>query len=131
MSLGDFLFPNVELKLVIVRSFKTDIEAARGIPSDKYTSETAVVRLHHGDMQKLSLKERSTVNLKSPSGSVVVRAIANDKTPEGYAIMPQGPWSLALVAIPEGASTPTIHGISVTATRSTEDITSVETLFDL
>jgi formylmethanofuran dehydrogenase subunit D len=130
MSLGDFLFPNVELKLVIVRSFKTDIEVARGIPSDKYTIETAVVRLHHGDMQKLSLKEGSTVSLKSPSGSVVVRVIADDKTPEGCAVMPQGPWALTLVAIPEGVSPPILHGIAVTATRSTEDITSVETLLD-
>jgi formylmethanofuran dehydrogenase subunit D len=130
MSLGDFLFPNVELKLIIVRAFKTDIEATRGIPSDRYTNETAVVHLHHSDMQKLSLKEQSSVSLKSPSGSVVVKAIADDKTPEGCAVMPQGPWALALVAIPEGTSPPTKHGIAVTATRSTEDITSVENLLD-
>jgi formylmethanofuran dehydrogenase subunit D len=129
MSLGDFLFPNVELKLVIVRSFKTDIEATRGTSSDKYAMETAVVHLHHSDMQKLSLKEGSTVSLKSQSGNVVVRATVDDKTPEGYAVMPQGPWALALVAIPEGKSPPTLHGIAVTATRSTEDITSVGLLF--
>lgn len=130
MSLGDFLFPNVELKLIIARSFKTDIEVARGIPSDRYTNETAIVRLHHSDMQKLSLKEGSTVSLKSSSGSVVVKAIADDKTPEGHAVMPQGLWALALVAIPEGTSPPAKHGIAVIATRSTEDITSIESLLD-
>jgi formylmethanofuran dehydrogenase subunit D len=128
MSLGDFLFPNAELKLVIVRSFKTDVEAARGIPSEEYTNETATVHLHHGDMQRLSLKEKGSVSLKSPSGTVVVRAIADDKTPEGFAIMPQGPWALSLVMIPADESPPTLHGISVTATRSTEDITSLQTL---
>jgi formylmethanofuran dehydrogenase subunit D len=128
MSLGDFLFPNAELKLVIVRSFKTDVEAARGTPSEKYTTETAIVRLHHSDMQRLSLKEGSTVSLKSPSGVVVVKATPDDKTPEGFAVMPQGPWALALVAIPADESPPTLHGIAITATRSTEDVTSVETL---
>jgi formylmethanofuran dehydrogenase subunit D len=128
MALGDFLFPNAELKLVIIRSFKTDIESARGIPSQKYTSETAIVRLNNSDMRRLSIKEGNTISLKSPSGTVVVKAVIDEKTPEGSAIMPYGPWALALVAIPEDSTPPVLHGIAITATRSKEDITSVEAL---
>jgi formylmethanofuran dehydrogenase subunit D len=129
MALGDFLFPNAELKLVIVRSFRTDVESAKGIPSQEYTTETAIVRLNNNDLRRLSLKEGSTVSLKSSCGTVVVRAINDEKTPEGTAIMPHGPWAFALVAIPENDSPPIIHGIAITATRSKEDITSLETLF--
>jgi formylmethanofuran dehydrogenase subunit D len=129
MALGDFLFPNAELKLVIVRAFKTDIESARGIPSQKYTTETAIVRLNNNDMRRLSVKEGSAISLKSPSGTVVVKAIIDEKAPEGSAIMPYGPWALALVAIPENNTPPVFHGISVTATRSKEVITSLEALF--
>ncbi|MFW9959734.1 MAG: molybdopterin dinucleotide binding domain-containing protein [Candidatus Thorarchaeota archaeon] len=129
MVLGDFLFPNVELKLAIVRSFKTDIESARGIPSEKYTAETAVVQLNNKDMRKLSVNEGGAISLKSPSGTVVVSAIIDDKVPEGSALMPYGPWALALVAIPENNCPPTLHGIEITATRSTEDITSLDALF--
>jgi formylmethanofuran dehydrogenase subunit D len=129
MALGDFLFPNAELKLVIVRSFRTDIESVKGVPSQEYTTETAIVRLNNNDLRRLSLKEGSTVSLKSSCGTVVVRAINDEKTPEGSAIMPHGPWALALVAIPENDSPPILHGIAITATRSKEDITSLETLF--
>ena len=128
MALGDFLFPHAELKLVIVRSFKTDVESARGIPSEKYTTETAIVRLNNNDMRRLSLKEGSTISLKSPSRTVVVRATIDNKTPEGSAVMPHGPWALALVAVPEDDSPPTLHGIAITAMRSKEDITSLEAL---
>jgi formylmethanofuran dehydrogenase subunit D len=128
MALGDFLFPNAELKLVIVRSFKTDVESARGIPSEKFTTETAIVRLNNNDMRRLSVKEGGSINLKSPSGTVVVKAIIDEKTPEGSAIMPLGPWALSLVAIPEDNIPPVLHGIAVTATRSDDDITSLEAL---
>jgi formylmethanofuran dehydrogenase subunit D len=128
MALGDFLFPNAELKLVIVRSFKTDVESARGIPSEKYTTESAVVRLNNNDLRRLSVKEGGTISLKSPSGAVVVTAIIDDKTPEGSAIMPYGPWALTLVAIPDNDLPPMLHGIAVTATRSKEDITSLDAL---
>ena len=128
MALGDFLFPNAELKLVIVRSFKTDVESAAGIPSQKYIDETAIVRLHTNDMRRLSVKEGRTINLKSSGGSVVVACIHDDKTPEGNAVMPHGPWALALVEIPEDDSPPKFHGIVTTATRSEESITSLETL---
>jgi formylmethanofuran dehydrogenase subunit D len=131
MALGDFLFPHTELKLIIVRSFKTDIESARGVPSQQYTTETASVRLNNNDIRRMSLKEGSAVSLKSPSGTVIVSARIDDKTPEGFAVMPHGPWALALVAVPEDNSPPILHGIAVTATRSKEDITSLEALFDL
>jgi len=128
MALGDFLFPNAELKLVIVRSFKTDVESARGIPSEKYTAETAIVRLNNKDMRRLSVKEGGAISLKSPSGTVVVSAIIDDKMPEGSALMPYGPWALALVTVPENNNPPILHGIEITATRSTEDITSLDAL---
>ncbi len=129
MALGDFLFPHVELKLVIVRSFRTDVESARGKPSEKYASETALVRLNNNDMRRLSLKEGSTVRLKSPTGMIIIRATIDDKVPEGSAVMPHGPWALALVAVPENELPPTFHGVAVIATRSKDDITSLETLF--
>ena len=72
MALGDFLFPHADLKLVIVRSFKTDVESARGAPSEAYANETAIVHLHTSDIQRLSLKEGSPISLKSSCGSVVV-----------------------------------------------------------
>jgi formylmethanofuran dehydrogenase subunit D len=129
MALGDFLFPHAELKLVIVRSFKTDVESTAGAPFQKYMDETAIVRIHSKDLQRLSVKEGGTIILKSSCGSVIVTGIVDDKTPEGNAVMPHGPWALALVEIPKDDSPPKLQGIAVTATRSDEAITSLESLF--
>ncbi len=128
MALGDLLFPHMELKLVIVRSFKTDVEYAKGISSPEYITETALVRLNQTDMYRLSLKEGDNVSLKSPDGQVVVRTTADDKTPEGCAVMPHGPWALALVAIPKNETPPTLHGIVINALRTKEKVTSLEDL---
>ena len=128
MALGDFLFPNVQLQLLIVRSYKSDVESAKGIPSKDYTDETAIVQLHSKDMQRLSVKEGNTIKLESANGSVIVKGIADDKTPEGIAVMPQGPWAMSLVSIPKSNSPPKLHGISVTVTRSDESITALDTL---
>ncbi|MFW9975555.1 MAG: molybdopterin dinucleotide binding domain-containing protein [Candidatus Thorarchaeota archaeon] len=128
MALGDLLFPHVELKLIIVRSFKTDVEYARDISSPEYVAETALVHLNQTDMHRLSLKEGDNVSLKSPDGLVIVRTTVDDKTPEGCAVMPHGPWALALVAIPKDETPPTLHGIAITALRTKEKITSLEDL---
>ncbi len=130
MALGDFLFPNVELQLIIVRSYKSDIESAKDVISKDYKTEAATVRLNSKDMQRLSVKEGYNVKLNSKNGTVIVKGIIDDKTPEGSAVMPHGPWAMSLVAIPENNSPPKLSGISVTASRSDESITSIETLLN-
>ena len=78
----------------------------------------------------MSVKEGNTIELKSENGTVIVKGTANDKTPEGTAVMPHGPWAMSLVSIPEDNVPPRFHGISVTATRSDKAVTTLETLLN-
>ncbi len=88
MALGDFLFPHADLKLIVARSFETDVESVKDKFSSEYLDSAAVVRLNKGDFQRLGLKDGNSANVKAKSASIIVRAFGDDKVPEGSAIVP-------------------------------------------
>jgi formylmethanofuran dehydrogenase subunit D len=130
MALGDFLFPNAELKLVIARSFEADIESTKDILSKEFLEKAALVRLSKGDLQRLGLKNGGHVHIKSKGGSIVIAAYADEKVSDGTAVIPYGPWALALVPVPESDASPQLHGIMITVTRSDEKVTPLEELLE-
>ncbi len=130
MALGDFLFPQADLKLIVARSFETDVESVKDKFSSEYQDSAAIVRLNKGDLQRLGLKDGGNANVKAKAGSIIVRAFGDDKVPEGSAIVPYGPWALALVSVPKDGSPPQRHGESVTVTRTDEKVTSLENLLE-
>ena len=130
MALGDFLFPQAELTLVIVHSFEADIESEKDKFSQEYLDSTAKIVLSNGDIKRLGLKEGGNVSVKSKSGSVTVRAFGDDDINEGMSTMPRGPWAMALVPVPNDGSPIQLHGIPITVVRSDGQITSLESLFD-
>ncbi|MFX1482522.1 MAG: molybdopterin dinucleotide binding domain-containing protein [Promethearchaeota archaeon] len=131
MALGDFLFPQADLKLIVARSFETDVEAAKDKFSSEYQDSAAVVRMSKGDLQRLSIKEEKNAKLETKSGSIVVRAFGDDKVPEGAVIVPYGPWALALIAVSKDGSPPQMHGVPVTVTRSDDKVTSLDELLEI
>ncbi len=130
MALGDFLFPHADLKLIVARSFETDVESVKDKFSSDYQDSAAVVRLNTGDLKRLGLKDGNSANMKSKTGEIIVSALGDEKVPEGAAIVPYGPWALALVSVPLDGAPPQLHGVSVTVTRSDEKVTSLENLLE-
>jgi formylmethanofuran dehydrogenase subunit D len=130
MALGDFLFPHADLKLVVARSFETDVESEKDKYSSEYQESAAMIRLNKADLQRLGLKDGTSANVKAKAGSIVVKAFSDDKIPEGTAVIPHGPWAMALVSVPDDDSPPKIHGVSVTVTRSDDKVTSLDELLE-
>jgi len=130
MALGDFLFPNVELKLVIARSFEADIESTKDILSKEFTETAARVKLNIGDIKRLGIKDGGHASIKSKVGDIVLTAYGDEKVPEGTAVIPYSPWALALVSVPEDNSPPQFHGVQVTVTRTDDEITPLEKLLE-
>ncbi|MHA1959509.1 MAG: molybdopterin dinucleotide binding domain-containing protein [Candidatus Thorarchaeota archaeon] len=128
MSLGDFLFPDVQLKLAIVHSFEADIESVAHSTSESYVDSAAIVWLNKSDFQKIGLKDGDVVSVKTGSRSVNVQAYKREDARAGLAVMPRGPWSLSLVDIPNDYSPVQLHGLPVSVTRSSESVTSLESL---
>ncbi len=130
MALGDFLFPHAEMKLVITRSFETDIESSKDKFTNEYLESAARLGLSKPDFQRLGLAEGKHASVKSKERSVVVIAYVDEKLPDGTAIMPYGPWALAVVSVPEDGSPPKLHGLNITVTKSSEEVTPLESLLD-
>ena len=130
MALGDFLFPHAELKLVVAHSFEVDVEAAKDSLSKEFLDSAARVRLSSGDLKRLGLKDGSHASVKSKTGLVVLAAYGDEKVPEGTAVIPYGPWALALVSVPKDEEAVKLHGVSVTVTKSDEAVTSLDGLFE-
>ncbi len=130
MALGDFLFPQAELTLVIVHSLETDIESEKNKFSQEYLDSAAKILLSKGDIKRLGLKEGGPVSVKSKSGSVTVRAFGDDRINDGMSTMPRGPWAMTLVPVPSDGSPIQLHGIPITVVRTDGKITSLESLFD-
>ena len=130
MALGDFLFPHAELKLVIARSFQADVESAKDILSKEFLESAALVRLSKGDLQRLGLKDGGHASIKSKAGSIVLAVYVDEKVPESTAVIPYGPWALALVPVPKDDTPPQMHGISVTITRSDDNVTPLAELLE-
>jgi formylmethanofuran dehydrogenase subunit D len=130
MALGDFLFPHADLKLIIARSFEADIESTKDILSKEFLDSAARLQLSKGDLQRLGLKDGGHVSIKSKTGNIVLVAYGDEKVPEGSAVIPYGPWALALVAIPKDDSPPQLHGVSITVTRSNDEVTPLEALLE-
>ena len=130
MALGDFLFPHADLKLVIARTFEADVESAKNILSKEFLESAARVRLSKGDLQRLGLKDGGHASIKSKAGTVVLAAYVDEKVPDSTAVIAYGPWALALVPVPKDDSPPQMHGISVTVTRSDDEVTPLEGLLE-
>ncbi|MHA1924980.1 MAG: molybdopterin dinucleotide binding domain-containing protein [Candidatus Thorarchaeota archaeon] len=130
MALGDFLFPHLDLKLVIAHSFEVDIEGKKDKISDEYRNLAARAYFSKSDFQRLGIKEGGSVNIKSGTAQVVVSGFIDERLEDGVASMPRGPWALSIVAVPSDGSPPKIHGIKVTATRTDDKVTSLDSLLE-
>ncbi len=124
VALREFLYPSIELKLVLARRLDVDTAAAKyGMLSPTYQEVAAKIRLSPLDAQRLDVKEGDIIQVTSKTGEVVVRAHIDDKTPEGLAIMSPGPYANALLP----ASLPH-QGISITLKSIDGVVTPVEEL---
>ena len=131
MALGDFLFPQLNAKLIIGHSFESDIESMGDKLSNEYSEKTALVKLNDADMKRLSIKDGMNVEIESEAARVVVKAVGDSKVPGEMALMVHGPWALALVKVPNDKSPPKLHGIKVSIKKSEGEITSIQNLLAL
>jgi formylmethanofuran dehydrogenase subunit D len=130
LSLGEFLFPRLELTLVIAYSSDTEIKATRGKNSEEYTESAARIRMNESDLKRLNLKEHDTVSVKNKIGNIVVRAYIDSSINSGTALMPYSPWALALVDVASDLELIQLHGIRIEVSKTDEEISSLDEILD-
>lgn len=99
---------------------------------NEYKQATAVAFMDIKDMEKLSLKPKDKIKIKSKWGEVVVFAEKSHDAPhEGMIFLPKGPWSNIIIS-PETycCNVPTFKGILGEITKTNEEVLSVSKLMN-
>jgi len=98
MALRDFLYPYIEVHLILARALDVDeAQAGHGSLSKDYQKVAARITISFRDAQRLNVKEGDMVEVTSKTGSVVVIATLHQNQPEGMVVMPPSPWAFALI----------------------------------
>jgi formylmethanofuran dehydrogenase subunit D len=99
--------------LVTGRTIEQGVSKEHGKGSEDYAENVAVCYLDPEDLKQLRIKEKTPVQVSTPHGSVVVRAIKSRRGPHPRLVfIPYGPWANA-IADPETDSIgmPSLKGV--------------------
>jgi formylmethanofuran dehydrogenase subunit D len=100
MALRDFLYPHLEVRLVLARALDVDeAQASKGSLSKEYQECAARITISSRDAQRLNLGEDHLVEVNSDIGQVTVRAKLRENQPEGMVVMPPSPWAFAVIEV--------------------------------
>jgi len=85
--------------LLTGRTIEQGVGKEHGKGSREYFDACSMVYMDGEDMKKLGIKEGGNVQITTPNGSVVLRAIKypRDSTP-GLVYIPYGPWANAITS---------------------------------
>ena len=98
MGLRDFLYPQLEVQLVLARALDVDeAHASQGSLSKKYQECAARITISSRDAQRLNLEEGHLVDVISDIGQVTVRVKLQVNQPEGMVVMAPSPWAFAVI----------------------------------
>lgn len=124
MGLRDFLYPQLEVQLVLARALDVDgVQLGKGTLTPEYQKLAARIKVAPGDARRLNLTEGTNLAVESKTGQVVVMVRIQENQPEGIVVMQPGPWAFAVIDSME-----TSQGTTVIIKPSQEPITSIQKL---
>lgn len=124
MGLRDFLYPQLEVRLIIARALDADAaQIGRGSLSPEYQDQAARIKVAPGDAKRLNLQEGANIEVNSKTGQVVVQVRIEEKQPEGIIVMQPGPWAFAVIN-----SMQTSQNTKVVIKPSQDPVTSIQEL---
>jgi formylmethanofuran dehydrogenase subunit D len=105
--------PKLLVTLLTGRTIDQGVGKEHGKASLEYMESVSVCYLDPEDLRSLDIKEKTSVQVSTHCGTVVLKALKSSTGPhQGVAFIPYGPWANAVMA-PETDSTgmPTLKGI--------------------
>jgi formylmethanofuran dehydrogenase subunit D len=89
----------LRVTLLTGRTIEQGVGKEQGKASREYFEACSMVYMDGGDMKKLGLRDSEHVQITTPNGSVVLRAVKYPRasTP-GLVYIPYGPWANAIVS---------------------------------
>jgi formylmethanofuran dehydrogenase subunit D len=124
MDLRDFLYPQLEVQLVLARALDVDgVQLGKGTLTPEYQELAARIKVAPGDAKRLNLAEGTKLMVESKTGHVVVMVRIQENQPEGIVVMQPGPWAFAVIDSME-----TSQSTTVIIKPSQDPITSIQEL---
>jgi formylmethanofuran dehydrogenase subunit D len=124
MGLRDFLYPQLEVLLVLARALDVDgVQFGKGTLTPEYQELAARITVAPGDAKRLNLSEGANLAVESKTGQVVVMVRIQENQTEGIVVMQPGPWAFAVIDSME-----TSQSTTVIIKPSQEPITSIQEL---
>ncbi|MCS3924620.1 molybdopterin dinucleotide binding domain-containing protein [Methanosalsum natronophilum] len=98
--------PEHEIRIITYRDVFQSSAAEKSKFSDEYKNLSAIIQLDKKDIKKMGLKIGHNVIVKSTVGEVTVqlKVIESDIPHQGFAYMPNSPWSNAIVPLSDDRS---------------------------
>lgn len=85
--------------LLTGRTIEQGVGKERGKASPEYFEACSMVYMDGEDMKKLGLRDGDKVQITTPNGSVILRAVKYPRAPTpGLVYIPYGPWANAIVS---------------------------------
>lgn len=98
MALRDFLYPQLEVRLLLARALDVDeAQVSHGTLSNEYEEVAARIIVSTRDAQRLGIKEDNCIEVNSETGTVIVKVRIKDEQPEGIVVMQPSPWAFAVI----------------------------------
>jgi formylmethanofuran dehydrogenase subunit D len=87
----------LSVTLVTGRTIEQGVGKEHGKNSEDYMEDVAVCYLDPEDLKQLKIKQDTNVQVSTPYGSIVVRALKSRRGPHPRVVfMPYGPWANAI-----------------------------------
>ena len=89
----------LKVTLLTVRTIEQGVGKEAGKGTKEYFESTTMCYMDESDMKKLGLKGNMNVQVTTPNGSVVLRAVKNPRgAMPGLIYIPYGPWANSIVS---------------------------------
>jgi len=90
--------PKLTVTLLTGRTIEQGVGKEHGKASKDYMESVSVCYLDPEDLKKLGIKERTTIQVSTDYGSIVLKALKSLRGPhQGVIFVPYGPWANAIV----------------------------------
>jgi formylmethanofuran dehydrogenase subunit D len=103
----------LQVTLITGRTIEQGVGKERGKSSKEYGESVSVCYIDPADLKRLGIKEKTSVQVSTQHGSVIVKAVESPRGPHPNVIfIPYGPW-VNIVVNPEthGIGMPSLKGI--------------------
>jgi formylmethanofuran dehydrogenase subunit D len=89
----------LHVTLLTGRTIEQGVGKEAGKATEGYIESTTMCYMDAGDMKKLGIKNNTNVQVTTPNGSVVLKAVKHPRgAMPGMLYIPYGPWANAIVS---------------------------------